>query len=573
MQTFGAYLVAVLAASAELASALPQRMDMPRVRSRGGQTLSVPVKRTQVYKKHPAVAMAKVYAKYGKEMPTRLKTIVKNHRAGVGMASSTKRSETEGSVSTSPEQYDTEYLANIQIGTPPQTLPMDFDTGSSDLWVFSSETSSNSVSGQAIYSPGKSSTASKMDGSSWKISYGDGSSSSGNVYKDVVTIGNLSVQSQAVESATQVSSEFTADSAMSGLVGLAFSSINTVSPKAQNTFFDNAMPKLSQPVFTADLKHDAEGSYNFGYIDSAAYTGDIFYVDLFNSSADYSGFWSFQSTGYAVGDGSTTSTSGSGSSGTGSSGTGSTGTGSSGTGSTGSGTGTSSGSGSAPTGGFGGFGGGFGSDGSSSSGLGGDSGFGDLGDLFDTLSQESDSSSSDSSTSVWTSWFNYASKAKKAQRQASAPAPVARRAPPTRQHAPVTAGAATKKRAVSLTSASITGIADTGTTLLMLPEEVVTAYYSQVDGAQDSEQEGGYVFSCDATLPDFTFAVGDGQITVPGKFINWAPVDTSNQTCYGGLQSDADIGISIFGDIALKAAFVVFDGGAKRLGWAAKTTS
>ncbi|KAI7778109.1 hypothetical protein LA080_002609 [Diaporthe eres] len=554
MQTFGAYLVALLAASAELASALPQRMDT--IKSRGGQTLSVPVKRNTVSKKHPAMALAKVYAKYGREMPTRLKTIVRNHRAGIGMAS-TKRSTTEGSVSTSPEQYDTEYLANIQIGTPAQTLPMDFDTGSSDLWVFSSETSSSSVSGQAIYSPGKSSTASKMDGSTWKISYGDGSSSSGNVYTDLVTIGNLSVTSQAVESATQVSSEFTADSSMSGLVGLAFSSINTVTPKAQKTFFDNAMPKLSQPVFTADLKHDAEGSYNFGYIDSSAYTGDIFYVNLFNSSADYSGFWSFQSTGYAVGDGSASSSSGTGS-------TGSTGTGSTGTGSTGS-TGTSSGSGSAPTGGFGGFGGG--SSGSSGFGSGSgssDGGFGDLGDLLDTLQQESETgSSSDSTTSVWAGWFSkLVRKDKKA----------ARSVPPMRQHAPVTAGAASK-RAVSLTSASITGIADTGTTLLMLPDEVVTAYYSQVDGAQDSEQEGGYVFSCDATLPDFTFAVGEGQITVPGKFINWSPVDTSNQTCYGGLQSDADIGISIFGDIALKAAFVVFDGGAKRLGWAAKTTS
>lgn len=554
MQTFGAYLVALLAASAELASGLPQRMDT--IKSRGGQTLSVPVKRNTVSKKHPAVALAKVYAKYGKEMPTRLKTIVRNHRAGVGMAS-TKRSTTEGSVSTTPEQYDTEYLASIQIGTPAQTLPMDFDTGSSDLWVFSSDTPSSSISGQAIYSPGKSSTASKLDGSTWKISYGDGSSSSGNVYTDLVTIGNLSVQSQAVETATQVSSEFTADSAMSGLVGLAFSSINTVSPKAQKTFFDNAMPKLSQPVFTADLKHDVAGSYNFGYIDSSAYTGDLFYVDLFNSSADYSGFWSFQSTGYAVGDGSASSSSGTGSTGS----TGSTGT-STGTGS--GSTGTSSGSGSAPTGGFGGFG----SGGSSSDPFGSgssDGGFGDLGDLLDNLQQEN--GQSDSSTSVWAGWFNKLMRKDKTQAR-----PAARSAPPTRQHAPVTAGSASK-RAVSLTSASITGIADTGTTLLMLPEQVVSAYYSQVDGAQDSEQEGGYVFSCDATLPDFTFAVGDGQITVPGKYINWSPVDTSNQTCYGGLQSDADIGISIFGDIALKSAFVVFDGGNKRLGWAAKTTS
>ncbi|KKY30766.1 putative secreted aspartic proteinase precursor [Diaporthe ampelina] len=549
MQTFGAYLVALLATSAELASGLPQRVGTDK--SRGGQTISVPVKRNAVSKKHPAVALAKVYSKYGKEMPTRLKTIVRNHRAGVGMAS-TKRSTTEGSVSAVPEQYDTEYLADIQIGTPPQTLPMDFDTGSSDLWVFSSETTSSDVSGQAIYTPGESSTASKMDGSSWKISYGDGSSSSGSVYTDLVTIGNLSVSSQAVETATDVSSEFTADSAMSGLVGLAFSSINTVSPKAQNTFFDNAMPKLSQPVFTADLKHDAEGSYNFGYIDSSAYTGDMFYVDLFNSSADYSGFWSFQSTGYAVGDGSTSSSS--------SSGTGSTGTG------TGTGTGTSSGSGSAPTGGFGGDGG-FGSGGSGSSGPGSDGGFGDLGDLLDTLQEDSEGDSG----SVWAGWFSKLVRKDRAQDRAQG-RPATRSAPSTRQHAPVTAASASK-RAVTLTSASITGIADTGTTLLMLPDEVVSAYYQQVSGAEDSEQEGGYVFSCDATLPDFTFAVGDGQITIPGEYINWAPVDTANQTCYGGLQSDADIGISIFGDIALKAAFVVFDGGSKRLGWAAKATS
>ncbi|KUI58426.1 Endothiapepsin [Cytospora mali] len=459
MQTFGAYLVALLAASTELAAALPQRMDVVQTRN-GGGTLSVPVRRnTANSKKHPAMALAKVYTKYGKEMPTRLRTIVDRHRASVAA----KRSTSEGSVTNTPEEYDTEYLANIQIGTPAQTLPMDFDTGSSDLWVFSGETAASSVNGQTLYYPSKSSTAQKKSGYTWQISYGDGSSSSGDVYMDTVTIGNLTVSSQAVEAATTVSSEFTSDSAMSGLVGLAFSSINTVSPEAQNTFFANAMSSLDQPVFTADLKHDADGSYNFGYIDSSAYTGDIYYADLYNVSASYSGYWTFQSTGYAVGSGSTSS------------------------------------------------------------------------------STSSSTTSSTASTSTGS--------------------------------ASSTGTSSTEKRSVALTSTTITGIADTGTTLLMLPDEVVTAYYSQVSGAEDSETEGGYVFSCDQTLPDFTFAVGDGQITVPGDYINWSPVDETNTTCYGGLQSDSDIGLSIFGDIALKAALVVFDGGSLRLGWAAKTTS
>lgn len=570
MQTFGAYLVALLAASTELASALPQRMDVVNARHQG-QTLSVPVRRnTATTRSHPAMALAKVYTKYGKEMPARLQTIVDRHRATVA---ATKRSTSEGSVTNTPAEYDTEYLANIQIGTPAQTLPMDFDTGSSDLWVFSGETNTADVNGQTLYYPSKSSTAQKKTGSTWQISYGDGSSSSGDVYMDTVTIGNLSVSSQAVETATTVSSEFSSDSSMSGLVGLAMSSINTVSPKAQNTFFDNAMASLNKPVFTADLKHDTDGSYNFGYIDSAAYTGEIYYVGLYNTSEEYSGYWSFQSTGYAVGNGSTSTSTSTSGSGTGSSTTGS--TGSSTTGSTGS-TGTSSGSGSATTtitiSGSGSGYGGFGSDGSGSSGFGsGGSGFGGSDSSYGSGINDDESSSDDDS---WLDWFT------KLVRKGE---PEARSTPPTRQHAgsAVTSSSSsssssssnTEKRAATLTSTTITGIADTGTTLLMLPDDVVTAYYSQVSGAQDSEQEGGYVFSCDQTLPDFTFAVGDGQITVPGDYINWSPVDEANTTCYGGLQSDTDIGLSIFGDIALKAALVVFDGGSKRLGWAAKTTS
>lgn len=99
-------------------------------------------------------------------------------------------------------------------------------------WVFSSETPSSERAGHAVYDPSKSSTAQELTGATWSISYGDGSSSSGNVYTDTVTVGGTTVTKQAVELAEQVSAQFQQDTESDGLLGLAFSSINTGMPQS-----------------------------------------------------------------------------------------------------------------------------------------------------------------------------------------------------------------------------------------------------------------------------------------------------------------------------------------------------
>jgi hypothetical protein len=93
-------------------------------------------------------------------------------------------------------------------------------------WVFSSLLPSSEKKGHNIYTSSTSSSYQALSGYTWSIQYADGSGASGSVGTDTVTIGGTTVQGQAVELAETVSSTFVSD-ASDGLVGLAFSSINT----------------------------------------------------------------------------------------------------------------------------------------------------------------------------------------------------------------------------------------------------------------------------------------------------------------------------------------------------------
>src|ERR1700744_4837629 len=80
-----------------------------------------------------------------------------------------------------------------------------------------------------IFNPKKSSTFQDMKGASFQIGFGDGSSSSGTVGTDNVTVGGLTIKNQAVELAKSVSDSFVSSEG-DGLLGLAFGNINTVQP-------------------------------------------------------------------------------------------------------------------------------------------------------------------------------------------------------------------------------------------------------------------------------------------------------------------------------------------------------
>jgi hypothetical protein len=200
-----------------------------------------------------------------------------------------------GTVTATPEDGDIEYLSPVTIGG--QTLNLDFDTGSADLWVFNTQLPDNVTRSHQLFDPSESRTFKMLKGASFSITYGDESGAAGNVGIDVVDIGGVIVENQAVELATKVSSSFVEDVGSHGLLGLAYSKLNTVQPQQQKTFFDNVLPTLAEPLFTADLRPGEVGAYEFGRIDTSKFVGEMAWVPINTTN----GFWQFGTSGFAVG--------------------------------------------------------------------------------------------------------------------------------------------------------------------------------------------------------------------------------------------------------------------------------
>jgi len=391
------YITAALALASSVAATPVQKRD----------AFSVEQVARGTFRKNGPAQMVKTFRKYGKAVPEHLLAAAENH------ASVQAQADTGSDPAVPNDEYDSAYLSPVTIGGT--TLHLDFDTGSADLWVFSSLQAQSSLSGHDYY---RVDSTKRKSGYTWRISYGDGSGASGQVYADKVTVGAVTATSQAVEAATSVSAQFSQDVDTDGLLGLAMSSINTVKPQQQMTWFDTVKSQLAKPLFAVTLKYHAAGTYDFGYIDSSKYTGAITYVNADTSQ----GFWGMTASAYSIGT-----------------------------------------------------------------------------------------------------------------------------------------GASTK--------ASIEGILDTGTTLMYVDAAIARAYYAKVSGAKNDSTQGGYIFPCTATLPNFSITVGGVKQVVPGKHINYAPI--GDGTCFGGMQPNDGIGMSIFGDIFLKSKYIVHEmGSTPRLGFA-----
>ncbi|CAE7144421.1 unnamed protein product [Rhizoctonia solani] len=199
-------------------------------------------------------------------------------------------------------QNDTEYACPVTIGTPGETLTLDFDTGSADLWVWSSQArvSKADMKGRSVYNPKKSRTSKKLHNHTWEVRYGDGSSVSGVVYLDTIVIGDITVENQAVEVAQELSEDFL-QAGCDGLVGLGFPRLNQVQPNRQKTPMENMVEQgvIKDPIFTVKLdKRDSRGFYTFGFIDETVHCSKFYWQEVNKEN----GWWEVPSAYIKIGD-------------------------------------------------------------------------------------------------------------------------------------------------------------------------------------------------------------------------------------------------------------------------------
>ncbi|XP_047330244.1 aspartic proteinase oryzasin-1-like [Impatiens glandulifera] len=183
-----------------------------------------------------------------------------------------------------------QYYGEISIGTPPQKFTVQFDTGSSNLWITSSKCYfSRGCYNHYKYSARRSRTY-KVNGTSAKIGYGIGSIS-GKISQDDVSVGGLTIKNQDFIEATRLYGSVFDFTKFDGILGLGFQeiSVRDVVPIWYNMMNQGLIRK---PIFSFWLnrkeKEKKGGELVFGGFDSRHYTGNHTYVPVIRK-----GYWQF----------------------------------------------------------------------------------------------------------------------------------------------------------------------------------------------------------------------------------------------------------------------------------------
>jgi Eukaryotic aspartyl protease len=185
------------------------------------------------------------------------------------------------------------YFGAVTIGGT--AFPLILDTGSSDLWLYSTLTD-DVPSGEPVYNP----TTGIATGDTFSIEYVDNSTTTGDVYLDTVDFADIQFTNQAVGAATHVGGDFL-DSGAAGILGLGIGPF-PVSPSGSVPTILEVLATsgvLDENVFTVALMrpNEPQSFFTFGYIDTQLLgSATPIYTDVDTSQ----GHWQFPSESIVV---------------------------------------------------------------------------------------------------------------------------------------------------------------------------------------------------------------------------------------------------------------------------------
>lgn len=172
---------------------------------------------------------------------------------------------------------NTQYVASIEIGNPPQKLPVILDTGSSNFWIASDMC--QQCSNKNSYSR-KASQSHKRLGLGVEVTFGSGRIL-GEINEETVKFGDLTIESQMIGEILEEEGEIFKNCNFSGILGLAFPQMAAYNA---TPLFDSIIKqkrlKANIITFYYSKSEDYDGEVTFGSIDNTRYIGELQYFKV-----------------------------------------------------------------------------------------------------------------------------------------------------------------------------------------------------------------------------------------------------------------------------------------------------